>query len=84
MWFVYLLRCSDNSLYCGITNNLNKRIDTHNKGNGAKYTKTRLPAILVYQELYETKSQALKREYVIKQLNKQQKESLIMNHLDSK
>jgi putative endonuclease len=77
MWFVYLLKCSDNSLYCGITNNLNKRINTHNKGLGAKYTKYRLPVSLMYYEVLESKSDALKREYQIKQLTRQEKLNLI-------
>ena len=80
MWFVYLLRCNDYSLYCGITNNLEKRIDIHNQGKGAKYTKPRLPVCLIYKEKYETKSEALKREYQIKQLSKDEKERLIKSH----
>lgn len=76
-WFVYLLRCSDNSLYCGITNDLDNRIKVHNSGKGSKYVKSRLPAILVYQEPAENRSIASKREYQIKQLSKKEKENLI-------
>ncbi len=73
MWYVYLLCCSDNTLYCGITNNLEKRIDTHNKKRGAKYTKSRLPVVLLKSFQVETKSEALKLEYKIKQLSREEK-----------
>ena len=75
--FVYLLRCNDNSLYCGWSSDLSKRVKVHNTGKGAKYTKTRLPFKLVYFEVYEDKIIAMKREYEIKQLTKLQKERLI-------
>lgn len=67
-WFVYLLRCSDGTIYCGITNNLEKRIKTHNSGKGAKYTKARLPVVLIKSFEVADKSAALKLEYKIKQL----------------
>ncbi len=78
-WFVYILRCADNSLYTGITLDLNKRLDEHNgiEKNGAKYTQARRPVKLVYQESSSSRSAACKRECVIKRLNKQQKENLI-------
>ena len=66
MFFVYLLRCSDNSLYCGWTTDLEKRIEAHNSGRGAKYTKNRRPVELVYYEECESKSAAMKREWFIK------------------
>lgn len=75
--FVYLLRCNDNSLYCGWSSDLSKRVKVHNTRKGAKYTKTRLPVELVYFEVYEDKIIAMKREYEIKQLTKLQKERLI-------
>ena len=75
--FVYLLRCNDNSLYCGWSSDLSKRVKVHNTGKGAKYTKARLPVKLVYFEVYEDKIIAMKREYEIKQLTKLQKERLI-------
>lgn len=75
--FVYLLRCNDNSLYCGWSSDLSKRVKAHNTGKGAKYTKARLPVKLVYFEVYEDKIIAMKREYEIKQLTKLQKERLI-------
>ena len=76
-WYVYMLRCRDNSLYTGYTDNVTRRVAVHNAGKGAKYTKARLPVIVVYQEEYPDKSSALKREYAIKQLTKAQKEALI-------
>ena len=79
MYYVYLLRCSDNSLYCGYTNALEKRIKTHNEGKGAKYTKSRLPVRLCYFEEFSEKSSALKREAGIKKLSKKEKEELILN-----
>ena len=75
--FVYIVRCSDNSLYTGYTNNIEARINKHNAGKGAKYTKIRRPVVLVYQEMYETKSEALHREYEIKTFTRQRKLKLI-------
>ncbi len=75
--FVYLLKCKDNTLYCGYTNNLEKRISTHNSGKASKYTRGRLPVKLIYVEEHFSKSNALKREYKIKQLSKYEKENLI-------
>ena len=75
--FVYIVRCSDNSLYTGYTNNIEVRINKHNVGKGAKYTKIRRPVVLVYQEMYETKSEALRREYEIKTFTRQRKLKLI-------
>jgi len=72
-WLVYILLCSDNTLYCGITNNIVNRLKGHNSGKGARYTKTRLPVVLVYSELKENKSQSLKREYEIKQMSRKKK-----------
>lgn len=75
--FVYIVRCIDNSLYTGYTNNIEARINKHNAGKGAKYTKIRRPVVLVYQEMYETKSEALRREYEIKTFTRQRKLKLI-------
>ncbi len=77
MNYTYILQCCDKSFYTGWTNNLEKRLLTHNKGKGAKYTKARLPVELVYYEEFETKSQAMKREWEIKQLTHIQKQELI-------
>ena len=76
MWFVYLLECSDTSLYCGITNDLEKRISAHNLGKGAKYTKTRLPVKLYWFEEVSDRSVASKREYQIKRLSREKKLAL--------
>lgn len=76
-WYVYMLRCRDNSLYTGYTDNVPRRAAVHNAGKGAKYTKARLPVTVVYQEECPDKSSALKREYAIKQLTKAQKEALV-------
>ena len=77
MWYVYILECSDFTLYTGISNDVEKRIDTHNKKKGAKYTKTITPVKLVYQQSFETKSLAAKEEWRIKQLTRNQKILLI-------
>jgi putative endonuclease len=78
-YFVYIVICSDKTLYTGYTNNIDKRIDIHNKGKGAKYTKTRRPVWLVYKEEFKTKSDAMKREYQIKQLSRKEKKQLLEN-----
>ena len=84
MNYVYILRCADGSLYTGWTNDLKKRVKTHNAGKRAKYTKTRLPVELVYYEEYEEKGEALSRELSIKKLKKTAKEKLILKqHIDN-
>lgn len=75
--YVYMLSCADGSLYTGWTNDLAKRLDNHQTGKGAKYTRGRLPVTLAYYETYETDSEARKRECAIKKLTRQQKEQLI-------
>lgn len=77
MWVVYILLCSDNTFYTGITNNLDKRLDTHNKGFGAKYTRGRRPVSCVYSKDMVDRSSALKEEYRIKQLTRLEKLELI-------
>ena len=77
MFYVYILKCNDNTLYTGYTVDINRRIETHNKGLGAKYTRGRLPVEIVYQELYESKSQAIKREIEIKKMSRLEKLNLI-------
>lgn len=78
-YFTYILRCADESLYCGWTTNLEKRVDAHNGliTGGAKYTKGRRPVTLVYYESFRQKQEAQSREYAIKRLNKAQKLRLI-------
>ena len=78
--YIYILMCSDNTLYTGWTNDLEKRILNHNKKKGAKYTKNRLPAFLVYFEEFDDKSDAMSREFAIKQLSRKEKEELV-SHL---
>jgi putative endonuclease len=73
MWFVYILLCEDNSLYTGSTNNLEKRFADHKSGKGGKYTRSHKPLKIVYQEPFETKSEALKREIEIKKWNRPKK-----------
>lgn len=75
--YIYMLRCSDGSLYTEWTNDLEKRIASHQSGRGAKYTKAHLPVELVYHETFATKEEAMRREWEIKQLTKAQKEELI-------
>lgn len=75
--YVYILECSDKTLYTGWTNNLHKRIEAHSKGKGAKYTRCRLPVKLVYFEEHDDKISAQKREYAIKQLSRIQKLNII-------
>ena len=77
MNYTYILKCKDDSLYTGWTNDLKKRITSHNAGKGAKYTKARRPVELVYYEEFQTREEAMKREYAIKQLSRKEKEALI-------
>ena len=72
-----MLKCSDGTLYTGWTNDLEKRVEAHNSGKGAKYTKARRPVELAYYEEFETKEQAMKREYAIKQLGRKEKQEII-------
>jgi putative endonuclease len=77
--YTYILKCSDGTLYCGWTNDLEKRLQAHNKGIASKYTRTRRPVELVYFETFETKQEAMSREYHIKQLKRKEKEAIISN-----
>ncbi|MFW6680594.1 GIY-YIG nuclease family protein [Lacrimispora sp. AGF001] len=77
MNYTYLVKCADNTLYCGWTNHLEKRMEAHNQGKGAKYTKTRRPVELVYYESYPTKEEAMRREVQIKKLSRKDKLFLI-------
>ena len=77
MFYVYILECQDNTLYTGYTVDIKDRVKTHNEGLGAKYTRGRLPVKLVYQEVLESKSEAMKREYAIKALSRIKKLALI-------
>ena len=77
MNYVYILRCSDDSLYCGWTTDLEHRVAAHNNGSGAKYTRSRRPVVLVYIEQYEDKGAALSREWHIKRMSRNEKLELI-------
>ena len=76
-WYIYILRCADNTLYTGSTDDVERRVAVHNSGKGAKYTRGRSPVEVVYTEECESYSAALKREYAIKQLSRQEKWNLI-------
>lgn len=77
--YTYLLRCADGSFYCGWTNHLKERVEAHNRGAGAKYTKGRRPVTLIYYEEFPTKQEAMRREYELKKLSRIQKQRLIAN-----
>ena len=77
MWYLYILRCKDDTLYTGITTDVEKRLEAHRSGKGAKYTRGRAPLELVYRETCGTHSVALKRELEIKKLSRQEKQLLI-------
>ena len=76
-WYLYILRCGDNTLYTGITTDVEKRFEAHQSGKGAKYTRGRGPLELAYREECGTHSDALKREAQIKKLSREQKQTLI-------
>ena len=79
MNYTYILECKDGSFYTGWTNNLEKRLKDHNDGKGAKYTRSRLPVRLIYFEEYETKEEAMSREFAIKRMTSKEKESLCIS-----
>jgi UV DNA damage endonuclease len=76
-WFVYLLRCADGTLYTGIAKDVNRRCQQHNAGTASRYTRCRLPVVVVYLEAHSSQSLALKREAAIKALSRQQKMAMI-------
>ncbi len=78
-YYVYLARCSDDSLYAGYTTDLKNRETAHNEGKGARYTRMRRPIKIVYFEEFKTKSEAMKREYELKHCKKAEKENLIIS-----
>ena len=79
MTYTYILRCNDGTYYTGWTNNLEKRLASHNAGTGGKYTRSRLPVELVYYETFETKEEAMSREWHIKHMKRSEKEKLVLN-----
>lgn len=76
-YYAYLLKCGDGSLYAGFTTDLGKRLNTHNAGKGAKYTRSRLPVSLAYYEEYETEREARSREWHLKKLSREEKLALV-------
>lgn len=84
MNYTYILECSDGTLYTGWTNDIEKRVRAHNEGKGAKYTKSRRPVRLVHVEEFESKIDAMKREYEIKQMSRRKKELLMHKGADEK
>ncbi len=84
-WYIYLLRCADNSLYCGVTTDVQRRLKEHNTCNkrGAKYTRVRRPVEVSYLEICQSRQQACQREYQIKQLSKSEKEQLTLMDMKS-
>ena len=79
--YIYIVKCSDGTLYTGYAKDIEQRIAKHNAGKGAKYTKVRRPVTLVYSEVFETKSAALKREYEIKTFTREKKLQLISGYV---
>lgn len=77
MNYTYILKCADDTLYCGWTNHLEKRLSAHNQGKGAKYTKARRPVVLAYWEEFSTKEEAMRREAAIKKLSRRDKLKLM-------
>ena len=80
-WYLYILRCGDGSLYTGITTDVDRRLEAHRSGHGAKYTRGRGPLTLLYRELCGSHSDALKREQAVKQLSRAEKEALIQRNM---
>jgi len=79
-WVCYLLRCADDTFYCGISNDLEKRLTAHNTGEGAKYTRGRLPVVVEFIEACADKSAALKREMQIKKMSRSAKQALVIEY----
>ena len=77
VWSLYILGCSDGSFYTGVTTDIDRRLQMHQKGTASRYTRTRRPVVLVYQEECGTRSQSLARECAVKSLSRQRKEELI-------
>lgn len=81
LWYLYVLQCGDNTLYTGITNDLERRIKQHDNGTASRYTRSRLPVTLAYQERCRGRSSALKKEYAMKQLSRKEKKKYIRRKL---
>lgn len=83
LWWVYILRCRDGSLYSGITNDIGQRLEAHNQGSGAKYTRGRRPVVLIYKEPAADRSEATRRERELKSLSRQEKLLLAESFVDN-
>jgi putative endonuclease len=81
-FFCYLLECSDGTIYCGWTKDLSHRLDMHNKGKGARYTRTRRPVTLAYYEELDSQAQAMRRERLLKRKTHEQKSALIQSFVE--
>ncbi len=81
MWYLYILRCGDGTLYTGITTDVEKRLEAHRSGKGAKYTRGRGPLELAYREVCGSHSDALKRELAVKALPREEKQALIAGYI---
>ena len=79
--YTYILECADGTLYCGWTNDLDRRVAAHNAGKGAKYTKSRRPVVLKYYENFSTRQEAMRREWEIKQLSRKEKLELVRQQM---
>ncbi|MCX5807727.1 MAG: GIY-YIG nuclease family protein [Proteobacteria bacterium] len=79
-WLVYLLKCSDSTLYCGVTNNLEKRLNAHKSGKGSKYVRAHLPFSLVATSSMMSKSEAMRLEYIVKQVPKENKIEMVTHN----
>jgi putative endonuclease len=74
-WHVYIIRCSDNSLYCGTALDVQARLEKHNSGHGSKYVRSRRPAVLVWSKLFSSRSEACKFECLVKRMSREEKEN---------
>ena len=83
-WYLYILRCGDGTLYTGITTDVEKRLETHRSGKGAKYTRGRQPLELIYREVCGSHGDALRREMQIKKLSREEKLTLTGSHVEQK
>lgn len=84
LWFVYILECNDGSFYTGVTNDIERRQQQHNDGTASRYTRSRRPVMLRYQEVCESRSQALIRECSLRLLSRKEKENLVMHGKSSR
>ena len=82
-YYAYIVECADGTYYCGYTTDLEKRMNTHNAGKGAKYTRPRLPVVLVYFEEFDSKEKAMSREWHLKQLTHAEKRTLALGFKSS-